>query len=199
MPRDVLKDGTDVTSWTDRRLLLRVVDTELDQANQIGRLATAQALTEKEVRDIKIRVSSLEDARAKAPSIADVEEIAQKAVDESGAHHVPHVEESESQRFKRMRVRMKTEDDAEEYQNTKAFKTKVYGAAAAIVLAAVVVAVLTVMWRLAQEHSSGVAEGKAAAPVVTVLVPMPPPSTALPPDPSPPNAPASIHPPPHHP
>jgi hypothetical protein len=99
MPREYLKDGTEVTSWADRRLLLRAVDECLTQSELIGKLAAAQARTEGEVRALQIakadhekRILELEAGRGKLPSMADVEEIAEdaarKAVDESGAHNV---------------------------------------------------------------------------------------------------------------
>lgn len=91
MPRELLTDGTDVTGWSDRRLLMRAVDVALQQASEIGALAGAQAVTQKEVLALKVRVTALEEMRQRAPSLADVEkaahDAAEKAVEESGAHH----------------------------------------------------------------------------------------------------------------
>jgi hypothetical protein len=124
-----LKDGTVVTSWTNRELLIRAVDTTLDLAQEHGVLMRAQAEQARQHRVLveqhamlTDRVEKIEEKlvaptshRDKLPSLHDlVEEVRdgiKEAVEEATS---PGVDKrtSESERVKRAMSRVEMEDKA---------------------------------------------------------------------------------------
>jgi hypothetical protein len=133
--REFLKDKTEVTSWSDRRLLMRAVDATIDLSYQVGQLAAAQARTEGDVREIARRVAVLEEGRMreKLPSLHD---LAEEIVEEIRTN--PGVEPKAGRNQDSDRVQALVNEgiardrdrvDAQALRDQRAFRNKIYVAA----------------------------------------------------------------------